>query len=61
MLIELCIFNDCHTSASYGGCIFMAKDSSNGAGSCVINKCCSNECSSTNTGTSRGQFVYTSL
>ena len=53
----LCIFNDCHTSSNYGGSIFMGS----GYGSCVINKCCSNACSSTNKYDSYGQFIYLRL
>ena len=63
MLIEVCIFNDCHTNSEYGGAIFMGYPvtSSNGAGSCVVHKCCSNNCSSTSTRYSYGHFIYTML
>ena len=58
MLIELSIFHNCHTS-SYGGGVWMSNQ-----GSCVINKCCSNDCSCEPTSTStttQGQFLYTDM
>ena len=51
MLIESCIFNDCHTTADFGGAVAMNN------GSCVICKSCSTRCSSNAT----GQFIYTYL
>ena len=61
LLIEQCIFDNCHTSNARGGAIFMARSTSSGSGSCVINKCCSNNCSSNNSGSSYGQFIFTYL
>ena len=63
MLIELCIFNSCTSNAAYGGCIFMGSATimGSGQGSFVLNKCCANECYSTRSGYSYGQFVFTNL
>ena len=60
ILIEECIFFDCHTTTNVGGAIFMgaSPSSDNGQGNFVINKCCSNKCSTSYTGSSStyGQF-----
>ena len=52
MVVEQCIFYDCHTSAIKGGAISMQE-----AGSCVFNKCCSNLCSCN----LQGQFISTDM
>ena len=52
MFVEFCTFFDCHTKGNEGGAILMSS-----AGSCVVNKCCSNNCSSTYTAASYGQFI----
>ena len=62
MLIEFCVFNNCQSSSNEqnGGCIYMYSSSSD-AGSCVLNKCCANQCYSKYSGSSYGQFIYTYL
>ena len=49
LLVEKCVFERCHTVADLGGAIYMFKD-----GNCVVNQCCSIECSSDK----KGQFIY---
>ena len=51
ILIESTVFDNCHTTAGIGGAI------ASFGGSFVINKCCSNNCSSIREN-SNGQFTY---
>ena len=60
MLVEFCVFENCHTSFQYGGAIFMAYSTTSGAGNCAINKCCATQCWST-ASPSYGQFIRTYL
>ena len=60
MLIESSTFDRCYC-VEHGGAILMAKMTTSGAGSCVINKCCLNGCAGTSKTTSAGQSIYTRM
>ena len=57
ILVEKSVFDNCHTNDERGGAIYVGYSS----GSCVTHQCCASQCWSKFTGTSRGQFIYTSL
>ena len=53
-LAESSSFFSCKTSAKYGGAIFSSNSNS---GQCVLHKVCGNDCYSTSTSSSYGQFA----
>jgi hypothetical protein len=54
-LVESSSFFSCTTSSNGGGAIYF---SNTGSGQCVLHKVCGNDCYSTYTSTSNGQFSY---
>jgi hypothetical protein len=55
LLVESSSFFSCSTSVNYGGAIYFSNTNS---GECILHKVCGNDCISTYTSSSSGQFTY---